>query len=229
MQTYKEYLDGTEELLKMSRSEDETYNVEVLGRTFVVHPNVFSPKYFKDTEPFAEHLPIKEGQTMLEIGPGTGAVSITAAYRGAKHVTAIDINPSAVANVEENIALHNMQDRISVRHGDVYDALNAGERFDVIFWNTPFGLIPEDAEITDLQKAVYDPGYKATERFMLEAKQHLNPGGVVYVGFSSTLGKLELVEAFAQEAGFSFKKFFEIDSTEKYQVKFEIFEARPIE
>lgn len=228
MRPYKQYLEGTEELLNLSRTEIDKYEFNILGRTFIVHPNVFSPKYFKDTEPFAEHLPIQKGQTMLEIGPGTGAVSITAVYRGAKHVTAIDINPDAVANVKENAVLHHMQDHIDVRLGDVYDALTGGETFDVIFWNTPFGLIPEDAEITDLQKSVYDPGYKATERFIMGAKEHLNPDGIVYIGFSSTLGKMDLLEKFVHEAGFTLKKVFEIDSTEKYQVKFEIFEAKPL-
>ncbi|MBT4856863.1 class I SAM-dependent methyltransferase [Candidatus Uhrbacteria bacterium] len=225
MKPYQEYLEGTEEILKASRAETDRYETEVLGRNFIVHPNVFSPKYFKDTEPFAKHLPITEGQTMLEIGPGTGAVSITAVHRGAKHVTAIDINSSAVANVRENIQLHNMQDQIDVRFGDVYSALQPNEKFDVIFWNTPFGLIPDNAEITDLQRSVYDPGYMATERFILDAKQHLNPGGVVYIGFSSTLGKLDLIESFAERSGFTLKKIFEIDSTEKHQVKFEIFKA----
>jgi len=56
-----------------------------------------------DTELFANNLPVVDGEEMLEIGPGTGVISITAAYKGAKKVVAIDINPDAVRNTQANI------------------------------------------------------------------------------------------------------------------------------
>ncbi len=55
----------------------------VLGKRFIAHPNVFSPKYFHDTKFFAENLPIKKDEDFLEIGCGTGVCSIFAAWKGA--------------------------------------------------------------------------------------------------------------------------------------------------
>lgn len=223
--SYQDYLDGTHQILDESQQEKEPYKTTVAGRGFIVNPNVFSPKYFHDTEEFALHLPVRKGEEMLEIGPGTGAIAITAIYNGASKVTAIDINPSAVENTQENINLHGMHDRVEVRQGDLYDALKNGEKFDTIFWNTPFGLV-EDKGISNLEKSVYDPGYKATERFIKEGRQHLKNDGRLLIGFSSTLGRLDLLKQFAEQAGFDLNLLYEVESEEVHPVKFEIFEAR---
>ena len=222
---YEDYVDGTRQILEDSKSEKEPYAVTVCGREFIVLPNVFSPKYFFDTELFAQNFPVVDGEDILEIGPGTGAISITNAYNGAGKILAIDINPDAVACTQENIEKHDMQERVEVREGNLYSALREDEKFDTIFWNTPFGLI-EEGEIPDLEKAVYDPGYKATEKFIKEAKLHLKENGRVLIGFSTTLGKLDMIEKFCDEAGFDLKLIFEAQSRETHSVKFEIFEAR---
>jgi len=223
--SYQDYLDGTEQRVQQNRLDNKPYSVIVAGRKFTVYPNVFSPKYFHDTDIFAKHLPISAGETVLEIGPGTGAISITAIFLGAKKIVAIDINPDAVANTQANIDAHHLGDKIEVRQGDVYSALKDNEKFDAIFWNTPFGLV-EEGKITDLEKSVYDPGYKSTERFIKEGANHLNPGGRLLIGFSSTLGKLDLIKKFCQEAGLNLKLVYEEESEEVHPVKFEIFEAK---
>lgn len=222
--SYEDYVEGTRKVLEDSKQEKEPYTTIVAGEEFIVLPNVFSPKYFNDTELFALNLPIKEGDEMLEIGPGTGVISIMAAKKGAKRVVAIDINPDAVKNTELNIEKHNVRDRVEVRHGNLYEPLREGEVFDVIFWNTPFGLV-EEKDIPALEKAVYDPGYKATERFIKEVKAHLKPDGRVLIGFSSTLGRTDLLEQFAQDVGLRLRLLFEAESQETHSVKFEIFEA----
>ncbi len=221
---YNEYLKGSQQILDESKGEKEPYRVTLGKQKFIVLPNVFSPKYFKETELFAEQLPVKEGEHLLEIGPGTGALSVTAALKGAGRVVAIDINPDAVRNTKANIDLHHLQERVEVRQGDVYDALQVGEKFDTIFWNTPFGLV-DVAEVPDLEKAIFDPGYRSTERFIREAKQHLKNNGRLLIGFSSTLGRMDLLKKFCNESGFNLKLLYEADSEEVRPVKFEIFEA----
>ncbi len=222
---YQDYLAGTRQVLEASQQETESYYTEVAGQEFIVHRGVFSPKYFHDTEEFALHLPVQDGEEMLEIGPGTGAIAITAVYNGAKKVTAIDINPRAVENTQDNINLHNLNDKVEVRQGDLYEALKNGEKFDTIFWNTPFGFV-EDENLTDLEKSVYDSGYKSTQHFFQEAGLYLKPDGRLLIGFSSTLGRLDLLEKFAADNGFDLKLIYEVESEEVHPVKFEIFEAR---
>ncbi len=225
---YRDYIEGTRKVLEQSKTETGPYEVTVSGKKFIVFPNVFSPKYFNDTELFADNFPVQDGEEMLEIGPGTGAISILAIYKGAGKVLAIDINPDAVKNTQANIKLHNLQEKVEVRQGNLYESLKSDEKFDTIFWNTPFGFI-EDEDVPDLEKAVYDPAYKSTEKFIREAKQHLKKGGRVLVGFSTTLGRLDLLQKFAEEAGLSLRLIYEVESKETHPVKFEIFEALPIE
>src|SRR3989338_3764874 len=126
---YKNYIDGTREVLEQSKTETEPYRVTVSGKEFIVLPNVFSPKYFHDTELFAENFPVQSGEEMLEIGPGTGVISIVAIYKGAKKVLAIDINPDAVKNTQTNIDLHDMKEKIEVRHGNLFESLKPNEKF----------------------------------------------------------------------------------------------------
>lgn len=223
--TYQNYLDGTKQILEESKKEKTPYSVEVSGKEFIVYPGVFSPKYFHDTEIFARHLPVKPGEALLEIGPGTGVVSITAAYKGAGQVLAVDINPIAVTNTQANIVAHHLESRVGVRCGDLYDPLKSGEKFDTIFWNVPFGLVP-DSELSDLEKSIYDPGYESIERFIKEAKRYLKPWGRVLIGFSSTLGRLDLIQKFCSEVGLILTLLHEEGSEEVHPVKFEIFEAK---
>lgn len=225
---YKDYIEGTRKLLEQSKTETETYQVSVSGRDFIVLPNVFSPKYFNDTELFANNLPVRNGEELLEIGPGTGAISVIAVYKGAKRVLAIDTNPDAVKNTQINIQLHNMKEKIDVRHGNLFESLSPNEKFDTIFWNTPFGFV-ENERVSDLEKAVYDPGYKSTEKFIKEAKGNLRQGGRVLIGFSTTLGRLDLLQKFAEEAGMLLHLLYEVESEETHPVKFEIFELLPPE
>ena len=224
--TYKDYLEGTRRILELSTLEKVPYRTVVSGREFIVYPNVFSPKYFHDTEIFAQHLPVRHGEELLEIGPGTGAISITAVYEGAVKVVAIDINSDAVRNTQANIELHQVQKRVEVRHGNVYDALKQGETFDTIFWNMPFGFV-ETNNASDLDRAVFDSQYRSTERFIKESKRHLKHNGRVLIGFSSTLGRLDLLEQFCKAAKLELRLLYKEQSEETYPVTFEMFEAKP--
>jgi release factor glutamine methyltransferase len=173
--SYKDYLEGTKKVLIASRNEKFPYLTMVAGKEFKINSGVFSPKYFNDTEIFALHLPIVKDEEMLEIGPGSGIISIIAAYQGVKKVVAIDINPKAVINTQQNIEKHHMQYKVEVRHGDLFGPLSKEEKFDTIFWNTPFGIV-NDKKLDDLEKSVFDPEYKSTERFINGAKNHLKMG-----------------------------------------------------
>ncbi|MES2223803.1 MAG: methyltransferase [Patescibacteria group bacterium] len=222
---YRDYLEGTQMLLDQSQEESGPYTTEVLGRSFVVLPNVFSPKYFNDTEIFAKHLPVRPGEEMLEIGPGTGAISINAILNGSSKVVAVDINPSAVENTRLNIQRFGLIDKIDARQGDLYAPIRQDEKFDTIFWNTPFGYIDEE-NISSIQRSVFDPKYRSTRKFIEEAHLHLKPNGRLLIGFSSTLGKLDTLQEIVSGAGFEMGLIYKEQSSEIHPVSFEIFEAK---
>lgn len=225
MKEKKKYLRGTNLILQNSQKEKDPYQIKVLGRNFIVLPNVFSPKYFFDTEFFAKEIPVRKGEKILEIGPGTGAVSVTMALKGAAKVVAIDINPDAVKNSRENAKLHKVDDIVQVFQGDLYSPLNERDKFDTIFWNTPFGYV-ENGKISILEKAVFDSGYKSTEKFIKEAQNFLKPNGRLLIGFSSTLGHLTKLKELLKKYSYQVKLIAQIKSVETHPVKFDLFEAK---
>ncbi len=58
-----------------------------------------------------------KGESVIDMGTGTGILAILAAMRGASPVTAIEIDPAAEINARENVKLNNHPE-IDVRLGD---------------------------------------------------------------------------------------------------------------
>jgi ribosomal protein L11 methyltransferase len=83
-----------------------------------------------------------ENKTVLDMGCGTGILGILASMKGAKKVTAIDIDEWSFTGATENAALNNIENLV-VKQGDA--GLLGAEKFDVIFAN-----IHKNVLITDL-------------------------------------------------------------------------------
>ena len=93
-----------------------------------------------------DHEKIKDAN-VLEVGVGSGVLSIGAARAGAKKVTALEINPRAKNTAGFNIVMNGLEDRISILdgHSDVFRPV-ANQKFDYIFSNPPFEPTPPDQE-----------------------------------------------------------------------------------
>ncbi len=77
----------------------------------------------------------------VELGCGNGIISLLAAIRGRfSHITAIEIQPEMAALTARNVALNGLNDRITVREGDVRE-LNANAidgEVGAVFANPPY-------------------------------------------------------------------------------------------
>lgn len=82
------------------------------------------------------------GRRGLDMGSGTGILSIVAVKCGAAHVDAIDIDDWADANCRENIAANGVADRITPQLGDA--RLLAGRRYDFIVANINRNILLSD-------------------------------------------------------------------------------------
>ncbi len=60
---------------------------------------------------------VQTGKTVLDVGCGSGILSIIAARLGARHVRGIDIDPVAVKMAQENVEHNTLSDVINIREG----------------------------------------------------------------------------------------------------------------
>jgi release factor glutamine methyltransferase len=181
------------------KADKDSYDVECGGRCFTVLPNVYSPRYFTDSLWFAEELPkLVRGNTLLEIGTGTGIVAVFCALEGAT-VVATDINPAAVRNARLNAELHRLN--ISVRQGNLFDPIESHEKFDFVFWIHPFHnwSVP----VGDvLLRAGFDHNYECLKGYIRQAKAYLSDHGKLLLG-TGDHADVETIAAVAEENGYS--------------------------
>ncbi len=125
--------------------------VELMGVKVIICDDVYEPH--DDTELILRTVIESErelkGKTILEIGAGTGIISIILAKKGAR-VTAIDISEKAVACIKFNAKLN--ETKLKVFRGDLFSPVKS-EKFDIIIFNPPY--LPE----SDLDKYL-SPGYR---------------------------------------------------------------------
>ncbi len=164
-----------------ARSLQRTTLEEICGHPIVIMPNVFNPRLFRSGEVLASQLNqqrIPPGCRVLDLGTGSGIGAITAA-RWAREVVAVDLNPIAVRCATANTIINDVEDRVSVLHGDLFSAVQ-DERFDRILFNPPF-FRGTPRTLADLAWRSED----VVERFALEVGHHLSQTGTALVILSS--------------------------------------------
>jgi release factor glutamine methyltransferase len=112
---------------------------------FKVTPEVLIPR--PETEILvAEALKILSSEEdterqyrVLEIGTGSGAMSIVLAKeRPRTSVAATDLSSKALAIAEENAIKNGVRERIVFLKGDLFEPVKEGEKFDLILTNPPY-------------------------------------------------------------------------------------------
>ncbi|WP_297972921.1 50S ribosomal protein L11 methyltransferase [uncultured Capnocytophaga sp.] len=87
-------------------------------------------------------LPLSlEDTKVLDMGCGTGILAIMAALRGARDITAIDIDPWCVENATENVQQNDCS-FITIKEGDI--SLIAGEQYNLILANINRNILLSD-------------------------------------------------------------------------------------
>ncbi|MCC6796345.1 MAG: peptide chain release factor N(5)-glutamine methyltransferase [Candidatus Hydrogenedentes bacterium] len=147
---------------------------------------------------------------ILDLCTGSGCVALALAMN-LRHacVTATDISDDALALANENINLHNLDQRVTIRKGDLFDAIGpAQQRFDVICANPPY---VEDGEFPGLSPTIRlyeDPralvaggdGLDIVRRIVEVAPQYLAEDGLLALEMGER--QYDAVAALMQAAGF---------------------------
>jgi release factor glutamine methyltransferase len=200
-------LDEIREITARDAEGMRLFHVETA--TTLIHlvapPTVYFSDAFGDSRYFAKSIPPLVHGRFLEVGPGTGVVTLAVVHAttpfgdGPRETTvAIDINPEAVRASRANAMLNEAEDQIDFRHGDVFDALDADETFDCIFWNHPFHRGAPHESVT--QRACFDPMFQGLEIYIRDGGKHLREGGTLLLG-SGKFADLDAIRALTAKHG----------------------------
>ena len=83
------------------------------------------------TEAIEKHM--EKGDTLYDIGCGSGILSIVAVKLGAKKVIGVDLDPVSIKTSKENIEINHVADKIDIREGNLLEVID--EKADIIVSN----------------------------------------------------------------------------------------------
>lgn len=142
-------------------------------------PDVYPPS--DDSILLIRSLDIKKDERILEIGCGSGVVSIHCAKNGAV-VTSGDINPKAVELTRKNAGINDVS--LDVLETDVYS--NISGIYDTILFNLPYLPVDEEGLLAKAWSGGPD-GLGPLPELLKGAPKHLAQDGRVIVVISSLM------------------------------------------
>lgn len=88
-----------------------------------------------------------EGQRALDLFAGTGSLGLEALSRGAAACTFVESDPAVLASLRRNVEKLRLETRCRVVKGDALGwKPERGERFDLFFYDPPYGLLQGGAK-----------------------------------------------------------------------------------
>ncbi|MDP5276872.1 class I SAM-dependent methyltransferase [Chengkuizengella axinellae] len=135
-----------------------------------------------------EHMEIPSSGKILDVGCGYGPIGLCAAsIEKSCNVTMIDVNERAIGLAKENAVLNHISN-VEIYRSDIYNRLEAGQKYDVILTNPPIRA-----------------GKEVVHSIFSGAVERLNDGGLLWVviqkkqGAPSAFEKLESLFSTVEE------------------------------
>lgn len=160
-----------------------------------VFDGVYPPS--EDTYLLVDSITIEYDDIVLDVGCGAGLATLVAAVF-AKQVLSIDISLKAVSNTRVNLKKNGLGNNVSIIQSDLLSSVSPKTRFSLILFNPPY--LPKDEDSTNMDHALVGGfiGNELTQRFIIEASQHLIEGGRIYIVVSS-LADIESITTILKE------------------------------
>jgi len=165
---------------------------------FIVSGEVYEPA--EDTFLIARNLSVSRGEKVLDMGTGCGILAVLAAEK-ASEVVAVDVNPNAVDCANKNAELNGVAAKVETRLGNLFDAVEAGEKFDLILFNSPYLPVERDDEGKNwIEKAWAGGkmGRTVIDPFISKASRYLKENGRILLVQSSLSNVKETLGRFSQ-------------------------------
>lgn len=197
----------------------KTRHLRMRGLRLTIPSGVFPPHFLLSTSFMMDAMKDQSirGNSLLELGAGSGALALMMARQGAK-VTAVDISATAVEAIKENSRQNALP--IEVLESDLFSALE-GRIFDWILVNPPY--YPATPK-TEAEHAWFcGPEFEYFHRFFKELGVHVHASSKVWMVLSEDCD-LQKLEAIALQHGWAMASIF---SRTKWLERNYIFEIRP--
>lgn len=178
---------------------------KLMGFTFVVRPTVFNPVDFISSKVFISYIKTLDltGKHILDMGSGSGIVSIIAASKGARCIAA-DINPVAIRCITENALQNNFSGQITAIESDLFESLRNTypAKYDIIFFNPPYYKGNPGNNFERAFKG--GSNLEVIDRFLNDAKYFLAPSGRLCLLVSSDMDMDDMYTRI-KTAGYDYK------------------------
>lgn len=109
---------------------------------------------------------VKKDDVVIDVGTGSGVLSIAAALLHAKKVVGVDLDEVAVKSATDNVALNHVQSTVDIVHGDLLQG--SKDQVDVIVANILAEVIL--LFVDDAAKKVKRDGYFITSGIIVQKK-----------------------------------------------------------
>lgn len=118
------------------KGEDETLDSFYLGRVLVLQKKS-GYRFSVDAPLLADFIQTAESDELLELGSGSGIVSLLLSIKPFKHITAVEIQESLADLASRNIRLNKLEGKISIIRKDLL-CFRPKKKFDIVFSNPPY-------------------------------------------------------------------------------------------
>ncbi|WP_434167416.1 50S ribosomal protein L11 methyltransferase [Peribacillus frigoritolerans] len=122
---------------------------------------------------------VRPGDLVVDVGTGSGVLSIAAALLDAKRIQSLDLDEVAVQSAIQNVELNNVQEKVTVSQGNLLDDVN--EQADIVVANILAEVI---MRFTDDVAKVVKPGGHFIASGIIQTKKQDVKDAIIASGFT---------------------------------------------